>query len=93
MALEAEDKELREKLAAEGLALIEVVAVAPPLERSEWKVGDELCCVAEDDDGCASLTIGKMYKLAGYGQSIIDDDGDDMMGCVQRHCFVWVSRP
>ena len=90
-----ERESLVQKLAGEGLALVEVV-VQPVENMSDWrnwKAGDLLECVSVRNKHCASLTLGKLYRYKGQG-CVLDDDGDEQAYPVKRgECFKLHSRP
>lgn len=62
---------------------------------SSWKEGDIVRCIDASGRKAtpASLTEGKLYtvKMRNGGVGVVDDDGDTMVGCVDRGCFEWVS--
>jgi len=94
--LEEERLSLVQSLEAEGFALIN--AKREPAEYMtdwrNWKEGDLVECVTEGD-GPAAITIGCVYKIKDYrgSPSVMDDDGDHMVGCIREGCFKFVSRP
>lgn len=93
-ALDAERSELVQKLASEGLAMIERKAepVEDMSDPANWKAGDLLECIF-----CPGpqYTEGKLYSflyLSDWGSArTIDDDGDEN-GIMPRQ-FKWHSRP
>ena len=91
-----ERESLVQKLAGEGLALVEVV-VQPAEDMSDpanWRKGDLITFVEKVSDAC--FTTGKQYifeELDGYGSAgvLADDEGDENGWAVEF--FKWHSRP
>lgn len=100
-AMEAFDKEradLVAKLAAEGLALVERVEVAPAEDMSDWRnwrVGDLVKCVSAEVESCEVMCVGKLYRVDRDGGClvIIDEEGDPMSAVVESSRIEWHSRP
>jgi len=87
-----ERESLVQKLAGEGLALVEVVRPGEEiLDWTDWKIGDVLTSTA---DG-GGYTSGKTYKFLGmtaWGTArTLDDDGKE--SGMMPFCFAWHSRP
>ena len=91
-----ERESLVQKLAGEGLALVEVVA-QPAEDMSDpanWRKGDLITFVLDRKDSC--FTNGKQYVFEGldcYGSASVlaDDEGDENGWAVEY--FKWHSRP
>jgi hypothetical protein len=91
-----ERESLVQKLAGEGLALVEVVVqpVGDISDPANWRKGDLITFVEEVSDRC--FTTGKQYifeELDGYGTVgvLADDEGDENGWAVEF--FKWHSRP
>ena len=87
-----ERESLVQKLAGEGLALVEAVRPGEEiLDWTDWKIGDVLTSTA---DG-GGYTSGKTYKFLGmtaWGTArTLDDDGKE--SGMMPFCFAWHSRP
>lgn len=91
-----ERESLVQRLAGEGLALVEVV-VQPVEDMSDpvnWRKGDLITFVEKVSDRC--FTTGKQYifeEMDGYGSAgvLADDEGDENGWAVEF--FKWHSRP
>lgn len=92
-ALDTERAELVQKLASEGLALIERKAepVEDMSDPAKWRKGDIVKCVGPTKH----CTKGKEYSLRkrciDRKAFVIDDDGDS--GCPPASSFEFVRRP
>lgn len=90
-----ERESLVQKLAGEGLALVEVVVqpVKDMLDCKNWKLGDKVACLSDFYD---QFTSGALYQLRadvenGHVKIVMDDLGNEN-GWV-AHSFKWHSRP
>lgn len=91
--IDGERGELVERLAGEGLALVEVVqAVEDMSYPHNWKQGDVLLC---EDSKSGHYTTGKLYKficISPYGSARSIDDRGRENGLMPKF-FKWHSRP
>ena len=92
-----ERESLVQRLAGEGLALVEVVAqpVEDMSDYRKWRKGDFLTIVGSDSD--SDFTWGNQYKFLRINEwdeiVVIDDAGDENGYGVNSGMFKWHSRP
>lgn len=65
-----------------------------PQAQLDWEEGDVVRCIKTEGKGVANIIVGGKYKVVRKGRqlAIIDGDGDPMLGCVERRCFVMDRR-